>query len=119
MGTMTTPPICWATRGSLTRALTITPATTDDEPDRRAQQEDPSQPRRVGDDAEQGRAVDERREGHEDDIGDPAREHARHQGGHGLAGEQLDVRIGAASTGSRDRACFSPMIENVAIDSGM
>src|SRR5688500_18353900 len=32
MGTMITPPICCATRGSFTRALTITPATTDERP---------------------------------------------------------------------------------------
>ena len=32
IGTMITPPICWATRGSLTRELTMTPATTDDSP---------------------------------------------------------------------------------------
>ena len=32
IGTMMMPPICWATRGSLTRALTMTPATTDDNP---------------------------------------------------------------------------------------
>ena len=32
IGTMMTPPICWATRGSLTRELTMTPATTDDNP---------------------------------------------------------------------------------------
>ena len=32
IGTMMMPPICCATRGSLTRELTITPATTDDSP---------------------------------------------------------------------------------------
>ena len=32
IGTMTTPPICCATRGSLTRELTITPVTTDERP---------------------------------------------------------------------------------------
>ena len=32
IGTMITPPTCWATRGSLTRELTMTPATTDDSP---------------------------------------------------------------------------------------
>jgi len=32
IGTTMMPPICWATRGSLTRALTITPAVTDDNP---------------------------------------------------------------------------------------
>ena len=90
IGTMTTPPICWATRGSLTRALTMTPATTDDEPDGRAEQEHAGQPRRIGHDAEQRRAVDERRQRHEDDVGHPAREHARHEGGDRLAGQQLD-----------------------------
>ena len=32
IGTMMMPPTCWATRGSLTRELTMTPATTDDSP---------------------------------------------------------------------------------------
>ena len=32
IGTMMMPPICCATRGSLTRELTMTPATTDDSP---------------------------------------------------------------------------------------
>ena len=36
-----------------------------------------------------------------------------------LPASSSTVRIGAASTGSRERACFSPMIEKVAIDSGM
>ena len=31
-GTMTTPPICWPTRGSLTRAEMSTPATVDTSP---------------------------------------------------------------------------------------
>ena len=89
------------------------------QPDRRSEQEDAREPTGVGDHAEQVRPVDERREGHEHDVGDPAGQDARNEGGDRLAGEQLDRPDRRREDGLEVRACFSPMIENVAIESGM
>ena len=67
IGTMMMPPICCATRGSLTRELTITPGHDRRQPDGRPEHEDAGQPARVGHDPEQVGPVDDRRERDEHD----------------------------------------------------
>ena len=89
IGTMMIPPICWATRGSETRELTMTPATTDDRPTAGPRTKTPISHDAIRDDAEQCRAVHDRRQGDEHEVRQPARQDARHERGDDLAREQL------------------------------
>jgi len=118
-GTMMIPPICCAVRGSLTRALTMTPATTDARPT--------AGPRRKTPASHESSVTTRTRPGLYRIAVNPMRatyvtQPTNTPGSNAemaLPARSSIVRMGVARTASRLRDVFSPMIEYDAIESGM